>query len=77
MMGEGVVKLKRAANGFVVHFSDPEIVESNRKKDRYEDPDVQMVFNDLAGVIKFLQNNLEKLVEEDEFDSAFVKALKE
>lgn len=76
-MGGESVRLKRAANGFVVHFTDPEIVASNRRTEKYEDPAVQMVFNDMAGMLKFLQDNLEKIVKEDEFDSAFVKALKE
>jgi len=77
MYGEGVVKLKRAANGFVVCFSDPEIIETNKKKERYEDPEVEMVFTELSEVVKFLQNNLEKLLQEDEYDTAFMKALKE
>lgn len=77
MSGEGVVKLKRAANGFVVCFSDPEIIETNKKKERYEDPEVEMVFTELSEVVKFLQNNLEKLLQEDEYDTAFMKALKE
>lgn len=76
-MSDSSVRLKRAANGFVVRFSDPEIVESNKKDDKYEDPDVEMVFNDIDGVLKFLQDNLEKIVQEDEFDTAFMKALKE
>ncbi|TFZ81328.1 hypothetical protein [Candidatus Macondimonas diazotrophica] len=77
MYGEGTVKLKRAANGFVVCFSDPEIVESNKKKDKYEDPEVDMVFTEMPKLIKFLQDNLEKLLQEDEYDTAFMKALKE
>ena len=76
-MGDSSVAIKRAVNGYVVCFSDPEIVASNRKNDKYESADVEMVFTDVDAVLKFLGKNLEKLVQEDEYDSAFVKALKE
>lgn len=77
MYDAGVVKLKRAANGFVVCFSDPEIIAANKKKGTYEDPEVEMVFTEMSEVVKFLQSNLDKLLQEDEYDSAFMKALKE
>ena len=76
-MDDSSVSIKRAVNGYVVCFSDPEVVASNQKNDKYESADVEMVFSDVDAVLKFLSKNLEKLVQEDEYDSAFVKALKE
>jgi len=79
MMGMGIlsVAIKLTGIACIVGSGNSETVESNRKNDKYESADVEMVFNDVDAVLKFLGKNLEKLVQEDEYDSAFVKALKE
>jgi len=77
MMDNAPVSICRAVNGYVVRFSDPEIMAANKKSDKYMLSEIEMVFPDAAAVLKFLGKNLEKLVQEDEYDSAFAKALKE
>lgn len=77
MNDDASVTISRAANGYVVCFSDPDILAANKKDGKYDSADVEMVFPDIASVLKFLDNNLEKIVQEDEYSTAFMKALKE
>ncbi len=74
------VRIERAANGYEVCVTDPEIVAANRKaktEGPWRDPEREYVFKTLKEVLDFLDKNLDKALPADEFDSSFAAALAE
>lgn len=73
------IRIERAQNGFVVCMDDPAIVKANRESDGpWKDPQQSFVFDDKAGVIEFLTNNLDKIIPDGEdYESSFDAAVKE
>lgn len=76
-MSEYCCRIERAKNGYTVEMRDPKIVaENNRPKksgepSAWRDPNVEYVFKDIDGVLKFLKANLDKALPMDEFSSTF------
>jgi hypothetical protein len=76
-MSEYCCRIERAKNGYTVSMRDPKVVaENNRPKKSNEpsswrDPNVEYVFKDIEGVLKFLKANLDKALPMDEFGSTF------
>lgn len=78
-MDDQNIRIQRASNGYTVSVRDPEIVKENMQKDsRYKNPEVDYVFEDSAGVKKFIEDNLDTLLVkcDDEYETGFQKALK-
>lgn len=77
---DATIRLSRAANGFEVCLTDPEIEKKNRdtKTPGWRDPVVKYVFADIAGVTEFLSENMEQVLTaaDDEYETSFQKALK-
>ena len=85
-MSSCTIRIERLANGYTVRMTDPTIVAKNKKRDTrkprdpyvsYQDPEVTLAFETPKAVMKFLQENLEKALPMDEFETSFTKALKE
>lgn len=82
-MRDNTVKIERVVNGYEVCFADPDIVAANAKPSKpgqvmaYKDPEVEMIFKTSAEVLEFLKDKLDKIMPEESFDTAFMKALKE
>ena len=71
------VTIEKATNGYTVEMRDPKIVAANRKSDlsykgRWQDPQRTYVFTDMAGLTKFLTDNLDTALKGDDYDSSFV-----
>jgi len=74
-MGDCVCRIEKLQNGYEVEITDPAIAAKNKSsKGSWQDPMVGYAFKDVAGVIKFLQDNLDKAVPSDEYESTFDKA---
>jgi hypothetical protein len=75
-MGEGCFRVERAVNGFVIKCDDPKIKEENAKsKGGYRDPTKTWTFEDKDKLLAFIGKNIDKMLPEDDYDSAFDKAL--
>lgn len=74
-MSEHCCRIERAKNGYTVEMRDPKIVAANNKTSKepspYRNPNVEYVFKDIKGVLKFLEANLDKALPMDEFGSTF------
>jgi hypothetical protein len=84
MYGECNIGIERTQNGYLVRMTDPDIVKQNQKRDvkdgccaPWQDPQVKYSFEDKAGVIAFITENIDKALPTDQFSSAFDKAVKE
>lgn len=73
------INIRMAENGIIVRYDDPEIREKNRKDDdKWEDPNVELVFKDMKEAMPEVQRLLRKLsgdeTSDDEYASAFEEA---
>lgn len=90
MYGDEIVRIKKAANGFIVCIRDPAIIKANKARDKlkydsaeyratsYRDPEREFVMNSASAVSKFLTGNLDKLVVDDgggDYSSSFDAAV--
>lgn len=76
-MSQTVVKIERAMNGFEVEMCDPAIKSANSIDGPYRDPYVSYVFKTSAEVLAFLEENLDKAVPMDEYETTFNEAAME
>lgn len=80
-MDRPIVKIERAKNGYEVEMCDPKIKEKNESQkgvgSEYRDPYVSFVFKTVDEVMAFLEENLEKAVPMDDFETSFNEAVKE
>lgn len=84
MYGDTIIRIRKLQNGFTVSMNDPAIVKKNRERDTsgktpsvYRDPEVTYTFKDAAAVAKFVGENIDKVIPEDDFSSSFDKAAQE
>jgi len=73
------INIRMAENGIIVRYDDPEVREKNRKDDdKWEDPNVELVFKNMKEAMPEVQRLLRKLsgeeTSEDEYESAFNEA---
>lgn len=73
------VNIRKAENGFILRYDDPEIVRENEKDDKWKDPSVEVVFADPKEALQRVQTVLTQLAGEEamaeaNFDSAFKEA---
>ena len=78
------VRIERIQNGYTVAMDDPEIVKANRAPSKpggaykpYRDPRKEYAFTDVAGVMGFLEKNLDKALPVDDYSSSFDTAVAE
>lgn len=71
------IKIEKMVNGYEVCFNDPDIEKANRAPNSksWRDPEREMAFTSKDELIKFLQQNLDKLCGEDDYETGFMKAL--
>lgn len=84
MYGDCTIRIERTQNGFLVSMTDPEIVKKNDTRNTkdgccapWQDPNVKYSFEDKAGVITFITENIDKALPVDEYSSVFDKAAKD
>jgi len=73
------INIRMAENGIIVRYDDPKIREKNRQDDdKWEDPNVELVFKTMKEAMPEVQRLLRKLsgdeTSDDEFESAFNEA---
>lgn len=75
------INIRKAANGIIVRYDDPEISKKNEAKgedDKFEDPEVTLVFESTEKAMPEVQRVLKLMNAEvdpkGEFDSAFSEA---
>ena len=72
------VKIERAVNGYEVCLTDPKIAAENAKPNgKWRDPEREFVFDDIEGVLDFLEKNLDKALPMDDYESSFDMAANE
>lgn len=73
------IKIEKMVNGYEVCFSDPDIEKENRspKAKGWRDPEREIAFTSKDALIKFLEQNLDKLCATDDYETGFTKALME
>lgn len=72
------IRIEKMANGYEVECDDPTIVAENAKpKSNWRDPSVSFAFETIEGVCEFLKKHADTIFPEDNFDSAFAKAVKD
>ena len=78
------VRIERIQNGYTVAMDDPEIIKANRAPSKsggnpqpYRDPRKEYAFTDVAGVMGFLEKNLDKALPTDDYSSSFDTAVAE
>lgn len=79
------IRIERLVNGYTIEMTDPELVKKNNKRDTkgasscapWVDPNVTLMFETAEEIIKFLTDNIEKVLPSDEFETSFTRALKE
>lgn len=72
------IKIEKMVNGYEVCYDDPDIEKANRTaKAGWRDPEREIAFTSKDDLIKFLEQNLEKLCSADDFETGFTKALME
>lgn len=73
------IRIEAVSNGFVVRYDSPSITENNRKKNtQWEDPEVKVVFQDVAGLVAGIEKivpNLTTASPEEEFGDTLSIAL--
>lgn len=76
-MMDAEMRIERAVNGFTLRMRDPKIAEKNHKdKGPWRDPNVTMVFENAANLVKFIEKNIETaLPKQDTFATAFDTAV--
>lgn len=73
------INIRKAENGIIVRYDDPDIRAKNREDDdKWEDPNVELVFKDMKEAMPAVQRLLRKLSGEespdDDYESAFNEA---
>ena len=70
------LRIERLTNGYLIRVDDPKIVAANRKSKggEYRDPERKFVFDDVKGVMAWLEANIDKALPKDDFDTAFDNA---
>lgn len=76
------IRIERLQNGYTVRITDPEIVKKNNKRNEskdgcctpWQDPQVTYTFDTKDKVAKFVIENIDKALPEDEYSSTFDKA---
>lgn len=84
MYNDCTIRIERLQNGYTVRMTDPEIRKKNHERDKgdgccspaWEDPDVSYAFTTKEEAIKFITENIDKALPEDEYSSSFDKAVK-
>ena len=73
------IKIEKMVNGYEVCYNDPDIVKANRspKANGWRETEREIAFTSKGDLIKFLEQNLEKLCSADDFETGFTKALME
>lgn len=73
------IRIEKMVNGYELCFTDPDIQKENHdaKSKTWRDPEREMAFTNKESLIKFLQQNLDKLCKSDDFETNFTKALME
>lgn len=75
------ISIRAATNGFIVTYSDPEVVKQNRTSNKYKDPDVSVIFKDVdsmtEGIAKLAPLMGAALEKDMDFDQGLVDALTE
>lgn len=79
-MSEFDICIERTVSGYELRLRDPEIVKANKKTDKpptysYKDPYREFVLKDKAALLKFLEDNIEKALPKDDFESSFDTAV--
>jgi len=75
------VNIRKAENGYIIRYDDPEIDRKNREDDaKWEDPSKEVLSDSPEKAMKVMQKVLAKISGEDEmekvsFDSAFDEAM--
>lgn len=73
------LRIEIAENGVILQYDDPKIAEKNREEDKYENPEVRMVFKDakeaMPEAMRILKTLMGADTSEDEFGSAFEEAM--
>ena len=76
------ITIKMADNGYVLEYSDPKIVERNRKSDEgFEDPEVNKVYPDAKSLLAGVKAAISVVTGEDmsdsrdDFEEAFTEAM--
>jgi hypothetical protein len=74
---ECCLRIRRAVNGFVVEYDDPEIRARNRKSDHWQDPEKSLVFADSKTLIEGMTTLIESMPEpsDDDFAITFNEAV--
>lgn len=79
-MSDVSINIRMAENGVILRYDDPEIQDKNREEDsKYEDPTVELVFQDTEEAMPEVQRVLKLLMgpdrsDSESFDSAFEEA---
>lgn len=85
-MGYDAIRIEREREGFCVRVTDPEIVKSNRERERssssaevghWRDPNVEYNFETKEQVLAFVEKAIDIALPADEYSSAFDKLAKE
>ncbi len=79
------IRIQRLQNGYTVRMTDPDIVKKNNERNKgkdsccvpWQDPDVTYAFDTKEKVAKFVVDNIDKALPDDEYSSTFDKAAKE
>jgi len=75
------LRIEVAENGVILSYDDPKIVAKNREEEKYENPEVRMVFKDAKEAMPEAQRILRTLMgtedSGDEFGAAFDEAMKD
>lgn len=86
MYSDCSIRIERLQNGYNVRITDPEIVKANQERDKkskdgccapWRDPQVTYAFTTKEEVSKFVIDNIDKALPNDEYSSTFDKAAKE
>jgi hypothetical protein len=82
------IRVARKTNGYTVVIDDPAIVKYNRDRDKtnstakgdkylpYKDPSKTFVFKTAKEVLKFLTDNIEKAIPNDDGDGSYDTSFK-
>jgi hypothetical protein len=76
-MGDDIVRIEKLNNGYEVEIRDQKQAAKNEKPGAYRDPWCSYAFKTTAEVCKFLEQNLDKAVPPDNFNSSFDAAVAE
>jgi hypothetical protein len=84
-MGYDAIRIEREREGFCVRVTDPEIIKSNRERERsnsiesgsWRDPNVEYKFETKEQVLAFVEKAIDIALPADDYSSAFDKLAKE